>query len=131
MDDDIFHFGIVDRALRGAAPCLFGRLIVRIEADDVEIVEVGKVEALRVADASAGNQGTLAHLRVPAGKSLGEGKRSPLFRNGRISKSAVRQLSGSSLRPLGSSEPSSAPIATAPATSASGCFSAASFSLLL
>ena len=36
----------------------------------------------------------------------------------------------SSLRPFGSSEPSNAPIATAPATSASGCFSATSFSLL-
>src|SRR3546814_17806635 len=51
--DDIFHLGIVDGALRGGAPRLFGRLIVGKQADDVEGVQIDEIEVLRIADASA------------------------------------------------------------------------------
>ena len=61
VDDDIFHFGVVDGALRGAAPCLFGLFIVRIEADNVAVGEVDEVEALRIADASTEHEMQFAH----------------------------------------------------------------------
>ena len=36
MDDDIFHLGIVDGALGGAAPGIFGRGVAVVNADQVD-----------------------------------------------------------------------------------------------
>ena len=70
MDDDIFHLGIVDRALRRAAPGFFGRFIVGKQSDDVERIEFGEFERLGIAHATAEHQVQLAHV-----KFLGEGFR--------------------------------------------------------
>src|SRR3546814_1418040 len=91
--DLIFHLGVVDGALRGGAPGLFGRFIVGIEADDVEGGEVHEVEALRIADASAEYQVQFAHCRFPWRHAREEGRWRPLpalRRNGkRCSRAAL------------------------------------------
>ncbi len=48
MYDDIFHFGVVDRALRRAAPGFFGAGIIGEHPDDVEFFQVGKLQRLGV-----------------------------------------------------------------------------------
>ena len=62
VDDDIFHFGIVDRRLRLAAPRFLGGGIAVVDADQVDAGEVGELEALRVLDPPAEDQVELAHL---------------------------------------------------------------------
>src|ERR1700732_2811133 len=40
MDDEIAHLRVVDRALRLGPPGGVGRRIIRIEADDLDVVQV-------------------------------------------------------------------------------------------
>jgi hypothetical protein len=40
VDDHIFHLGIVDGALRLAAPRVFGIGIIAVEADEVDRIEI-------------------------------------------------------------------------------------------
>ena len=42
MDDDIFHLGIVDGALGGAAPGFVGGRIIVVDADEVDRIEIGE-----------------------------------------------------------------------------------------
>ena len=61
MDHHIFHFGIIDGALRSPAPGFFSRGHIGINADHVDIVEVGKFKALRIFDAATENKMQFAH----------------------------------------------------------------------
>src|SRR3546814_17710468 len=56
VDDDIAHFGIVDRPLRAAAPGFFGSLVVGIDPDHVQLVEIDKIQTLGVGPKSAENE---------------------------------------------------------------------------
>src|SRR3546814_7330538 len=60
VDDDIAHFGIVDRPLRAAAPGFFGSLVVGIDPDHVQLVEIDKIQTLGVGHTSAENEMQLA-----------------------------------------------------------------------
>ena len=72
VHDDIFHLGIVDGALRGGAPRLFGRGVIGKDTDHVELGRVDKVERLRILHASAENEMQLAHTSL-LGKGLPQG----------------------------------------------------------
>ena len=61
VDYHIFHLGIVNRALRSGAPCFFGAVVIREDTDDFDGVEIGEVEAARIADATAEDEMELAH----------------------------------------------------------------------
>lgn len=61
MNDDIAHLGIVNRALGGTAPRLFGAFIVRENANKIDGAEVSEIKGLRIADAAAEHQMKLAH----------------------------------------------------------------------
>jgi formate hydrogenlyase transcriptional activator len=63
VDDDIFHLGIVDRALGAAAPGVEGAGVIRIETDQIDGRKV-KVEALRILDPTAEDQMQFAHVRT-------------------------------------------------------------------
>lgn len=52
MDDDIFHLRIVNGALRRGAPRFFGRIIVVVKADDVQVIQAREVEAARIVHAA-------------------------------------------------------------------------------
>src|SRR4029453_11274700 len=65
VDDDIFHLGIVDRALGGAAPGLLCRRIAVVEPNKVNIVEIDEVQTLRILDPTAEYEVKLAHGRLP------------------------------------------------------------------
>ena len=60
VNDDVFYLGIVDGALRLAAPGVLGRRITVVDADDVDRVEV-EFEPARVLDPPAEDQVKLAH----------------------------------------------------------------------
>src|SRR5687768_4232573 len=66
MHHDIFHLGIVDRALGLAAPRVLGLGIARVEADQVDLVEVDELQPARILDSSSEDQMELAHSRVRA-----------------------------------------------------------------
>lgn len=67
MNDDIAHFGIVNRALRRAAPCLFGQSIVGIDTDDIDGIEIGKFEPTGVLDATPEDEMQFVHANVAFG----------------------------------------------------------------
>ena len=52
------------RSLRRAAPGLLGRGIAVVEADQVDMLEVDKFQALRVLDPAAEDEVKLAHARL-------------------------------------------------------------------
>ena len=56
MHHHVFHFGIVDRASRGAAPGFFGAGIIGEYADEIDRVEVFEVDRLRIDDPAAENK---------------------------------------------------------------------------
>ena len=56
MHHHVFHFGIVDRASRGAAPGFFGAGIIGEHADEIDRVEVFEVDRLRIDDPAAENK---------------------------------------------------------------------------
>src|SRR5690348_11093135 len=56
MHDHVLHLGIADRALRMAAPGFLGRGIVRVDPDDVDLVEVLELDTLRVGHPAAHHQ---------------------------------------------------------------------------
>ena len=68
VDDDIFHFGIVDGALGRAAPGVLGLRIAVEQPDEVDAVQIDEVEALRVLDPAAEYQVKLAHGRLASSK---------------------------------------------------------------
>lgn len=47
MDDKIAHVRIVHRRLGLGAPCRLGRLVVREDADDVELIEISELYAVQ------------------------------------------------------------------------------------
>lgn len=61
VDHHIAHFGIVHRALRAAAPGIFGARIVRVDADKVDCAEIGKFKVLRVLDPPAHDEVQFLH----------------------------------------------------------------------
>ena len=63
VDDDIFHLGIVNRALGAAAPGVLRLGVAVEEADEVDGVEIDEIEAARVFYAAAEHQMKLAHGR--------------------------------------------------------------------
>jgi hypothetical protein len=67
VDDHIFHLGIVNGALRLAAPGVLGRGEAVVNADEVDRIEV-EVEPLRIRDPTAKDQVKLAHVPLLAGK---------------------------------------------------------------
>jgi hypothetical protein len=71
VDDDIFHLGIVDRALGPAAPGFFGLGVTIEEAYEVDAFEVREFETLRILNPPAEDQVKLAHVRPLAGKPGG------------------------------------------------------------
>ncbi len=68
VDDDIFHLGVVDGALGGAAPGFLGFGIAVEQADEVDGIEIGEVEAAGIADAAAEDEMKLAHARPASTK---------------------------------------------------------------
>ena len=60
MDHDIFHLGIVDGALRCAAPCVLRGRIAVVDTDNVDGVHV-ELEAARIFDPAAEHEVKLAH----------------------------------------------------------------------
>jgi len=70
MDDDIFHLGIIDGALGRASPSLLGIGIIVEKPDQIHLVEIDEVEALRVRDAAAEHEVKLAHGRRASIKSI-------------------------------------------------------------
>ncbi len=65
------HLGIIDGALCGGAPCLFGAGIIRKHADHLDRIEIVKVEAARVGYATAEDEVKLAHeILVPIGMTV-------------------------------------------------------------
>ena len=56
MDDEIAHLRIVDRALRLGTPGDVGGGIVRIEADDLDIVEVLEGVVLEIEQLTANDE---------------------------------------------------------------------------
>ena len=42
MDDDVFHFRIVNSALSVRSPGIFSRCKIRIDTNKVEVCEIGK-----------------------------------------------------------------------------------------
>ncbi len=66
MHHHIFHLGIVNRALRLVAPCLFGFGVIVIYADDIKTRNISEFKALRVLDPAAHNKMEFLHgLRIP------------------------------------------------------------------
>ena len=61
VNNDIFHLGIVDGALRAAAPGFFGFGVIIEEADEVDRVQIDEIEAAWVFDAAPEYQVKLAH----------------------------------------------------------------------
>lgn len=61
VNDDVPHFGVVDGALRCTAPGLLGLRIVVEQSDEVDRVQIGEVQALRVFDPAAEYEVELAH----------------------------------------------------------------------
>jgi len=53
VHENIFHFGIIDRTLGVRAPGFLGRGIIGKDADDIQLVEIGKFVAARIFDAPA------------------------------------------------------------------------------
>ena len=53
MDDDIFHFRIVDGPLRRCAPGLFRGSIIGEYPDEIDRVQILKIQGLRIAHAAA------------------------------------------------------------------------------
>ena len=70
MDHDIFHLGIVDGSLRGAAPGVEGACIIRIEADDMGRRKV-EIEAARILDPAAEDEVELAHAGSDSAGAVG------------------------------------------------------------
>ena len=68
VDHDIFHFSVVDGALRGAAPGFLGGGIAVEQADEVDGVEVDEVEAARILDAASKDEVKLAQGRPASTK---------------------------------------------------------------
>lgn len=56
MNDDIFHFGVVDRFLCCGTPGLFRGCIVREHADNVELIKISELQCLRVFDPAPEHQ---------------------------------------------------------------------------
>lgn len=61
VDHHIFHLSIINRALRRAAPRFFCARHVGIDADNVDIVEIGKFEAPRIFNPATENEMQFAH----------------------------------------------------------------------
>ena len=61
MHHDIFHFRIIDRLLRGGPPRILGGLVRREHPDDVNRLEISKVQRLRVGNATAKDKMKVAH----------------------------------------------------------------------
>ena len=95
VDDDIFHLGIVDRALGLAAPGVLGLGIAVVEADEVDRARDVEVEAARVLDPSAEDQVKLAHARLASG--FARTRVSPC--RGRVERRIGRGLGGVGRRP--------------------------------
>ena len=53
MRHEIAHMGIVNGRLRTRLPCLVGRLIVGIEADDIDRIEIAKFGAVEIDEFAA------------------------------------------------------------------------------
>ena len=53
MHDDIFHLGIIDRALGSGAPRLFGAGEVGEDSDEIDFRKIGKIQRARIAYAAA------------------------------------------------------------------------------
>src|SRR5215212_1478173 len=64
MDHHIFHLGVVDRALGGAAPRVLGRRIAVVQADQVDMVEIDEFQAGGILDPAAEDEVKLAHGRA-------------------------------------------------------------------
>ena len=62
MDYDIFHFGVVDGALRTSAPGILGSRVIVVDADQVDGAEV-EIEAARILHAAPEYKVKLAHER--------------------------------------------------------------------
>src|SRR5918996_4864342 len=56
VDDEIAHMGVVDGLLRRRLPGRVRRLVVRIDADDVELVEIDELGPARVLELAAEHQ---------------------------------------------------------------------------
>ena len=63
VDDDIFHLGIINCALRPAAPSLFSIGIVAIDPDQIERIKVGEFKVLRIGHAAAHHEVEFLHRR--------------------------------------------------------------------
>jgi hypothetical protein len=57
VDDEIAHLGVVDRLLGGRLPSLVGLGVVRIDADDIEGIEVGELVGVDIGQLAATEAG--------------------------------------------------------------------------
>jgi len=64
VNHDIFHFRIVDAALRRAAPRVLRGGIIVVDSDQVDMVEVGELQAARILDAATEDEKKLAPGRA-------------------------------------------------------------------
>src|SRR5947209_149034 len=62
VDHDIFHFGIIDGALRLPTPGFLGRRVAVVDTDEINRVKV-EVETSRVPDSPAKDEMKFAHKR--------------------------------------------------------------------
>ncbi len=64
VDDDIFHFCIVDGALGGGAPGFFGAFVIGEDADDVDRFQIVEIQRHRIGDATPEHEVEFAHMRL-------------------------------------------------------------------
>lgn len=63
MNDDVAHLSVIDGALRGGSPSLFGQFIIGIHADKVERAQILELQMLRILDPTTEYQMQFAHAR--------------------------------------------------------------------
>ena len=61
VDDDIFHFSIIDGPLSGRAPRLFSADIIGKDANDIDLVKIGEFQRHGILDPSAHHKMQFAH----------------------------------------------------------------------
>ncbi len=69
MDDDVFHLGVIDGALRRASPCFLGVGIIAEQSDQIHLVEIDEIKTLRIRDPAPEHEVKLAHGRRASIKS--------------------------------------------------------------
>jgi hypothetical protein len=61
VHDDIFHRGIIHRALGSGAPGGFGTFVIGEDADNIQGIGINEIHPLRIGDAATKDEMQLAH----------------------------------------------------------------------